>query len=387
MDTRAIGVVFGKEVKDGRRDKRAVMSAFLFPVLAPILVYGMLSFMISLKNKAEQIVVPVIGIENAPAFIRWLKERNVKVEPFEGDPKEAVKNKKKELVVVIPDNYEERFSETKTAVIKIVNDGSRADAQAAVGRFSSLIGKYNSEIAALRLIVRGVTPEVIRVVVAEEIDVASKQQLAVMALNFIPLYIILAAFVSGMGISVDSTAGERERKTLEPLLINPVERHDFVIGKWLAASIFSALGMIMTLLLCIAALMHVELDQVGLNFHITTQQILLMIMATLPLSFLATSLEMLLGIFAKSFKDAQSYIGLVTMLPVISSFMLIFNPVAIQDWMFAIPMYGHHLLLLEVLGAKEVPNIAYIFSTLSGIVMGLAIVLITARLFQRETII
>ena len=94
MDTRAIGVVFGKEVKDGRRDKRAVMSAFLFPVLAPILVYGMLSFMISLKNKAEQIVVPVIGIENAPAFIRWLKERNVKVEPFEGDPKEAVKNKK-----------------------------------------------------------------------------------------------------------------------------------------------------------------------------------------------------------------------------------------------------------------------------------------------------
>ena len=190
-----------------------------------------------------------------------------------------------------------------------------------------------------------------------------------------------------MGISVDSTAGERERKTLEPLLINPVERHDFVIGKWLAASIFSALGMIMTLLLCIAALMHVELDQVGLNFHITTQQILLMIMATLPLSFLATSLEMLLGIFAKSFKDAQSYIGLVTMLPVISSFMLIFNPVAIQDWMFAIPMYGHHLLLLEVLGAKEVPNIAYIFSTLSGIVMGLAIVLITARLFQRETII
>ena len=387
MGMRAIGVVFGKEVKDGRRDKRAVMSAFLFPVLAPVLVYGMLSFMISLKSEAEQTVVPVMGIENAPAFIRWLKERDVKVEPFEGDPKEAVRNKSKELVVVIPDNYEERFSETKTAIPEIVNDGSRADAQAIVGRFSSLVRQYNGEIASLRLIVRGVTPEVMRAVVAEDIDVASKQQQAVMALNFIPLYIILAAFVSGMGISVDSTAGERERKTLEPLLINPVERHDFVIGKWLAASIFAALGMIMTLVLCIAALTQVDLDQVGLNFHITTQQILLMIIATLPLAFLATSLEMLLGIFAKSFKDAQSYIGLVTMLPIIPSFMLMFNPVAIQDWMFAVPMYGHHLLLLEVLGAKEVPNIAYVFSTLSGIIMGIAIVLITARLFQRETII
>ncbi len=387
MGMRAIGVVFGKEVKDGRRDKRAVMSAFLFPVLAPVLVYGMLSFMISLKSEAEQTVVPVMGIENAPAFIRWLKERDVKVEPFEGDPKEAVRNKSKELVVVIPDNYEERFSETKTAILEIVNDGSRADAQAIVGRFSSLVRQYNGEIASLRLIVRGVTPEVMRAVVAEDIDVASKQQQAVMALNFIPLYIILAAFVSGMGISVDSTAGERERKTLEPLLINPVERHDFVIGKWLAASIFAALGMIMTLVLCIAALTQVDLDQVGLNFHITTQQILLMIIATLPLAFLATSLEMLLGIFAKSFKDAQSYIGLVTMLPIIPSFMLMFNPVAIQDWMFAVPMYGHHLLLLEVLGAKEVPNIAYVFSTLSGIIMGMAIVLITARLFQRETII
>ena len=123
MGMRAIGVVFGKEVKDGRRDKRAVMSAFLFPVLAPVLVYGMLSFMISLKSEAEQTVVPVMGIENAPAFIRGLKERDVKVEPFEGDPKEAVRNKSKELVVVIPDNYEERFSETKTAILESVNDG------------------------------------------------------------------------------------------------------------------------------------------------------------------------------------------------------------------------------------------------------------------------
>ena len=225
-----------------------------------------------------------------------------------------------------------------------------------------------------------------RVVIAEDIDVASKQQRAVALLNFIPLYIILAAFVSGMGIAVDSTAGERERKTLEPLLINPVERHDIVIGKWLAASIFSSLGVVMTLVLCVAALTQVRLDQIGLNFYITTQQIFLMIIATLPLAFLATSMQMLVGIFAKSFKDAQSYIGLLTMLPMIPMFFLMFNPVATQEWMYAIPLYGQHLLMVEVLGAKAVPNIAYLYSTISGMVMGMALALVTARLFQRETI-
>ena len=291
------------------------------------------------------------------------------------------------LVVVIPDDFQDRFSGTRTAVIEVVSDGSRNDARATVGRFNSLIRQYNSEIAALRLIARGVAPEVMRVVITQDIDVASKQQRAAAALNFIPLYIILAAFVSGMGIAVDSTTGERERKTLEPLLINPVERHDVVIGKWLAASIFAAMGVVMTLVLCVIAMAQVPLDQIGLNFHITTQQILLMIMATMPLALLATSMQMLLGIFAKSFKDAQSYIGILTMVPMIPSLFLMFNPVATQEWMYAVPMLGQHLLLIEVLGAKEVPGIAYLYSSLSGIVMGLALALITARLFQREDII
>ena len=112
-----------------------------------------------------------------------------------------------------------------------------------------------------------------------------------------------------------------------------------------------------------------------------------MIMATMPLALLATSMQMLLGIFAKSFKDAQSYIGILTMVPMIPSLFLMFNPVATQEWMYAVPMLGQHLLLIEVLGAKEVPGIAYLYSSLSGIVMGLALALITARLFQREDII
>ena len=382
----AVKAVFLKELRDGIRDRRSVLSAFIFPVMAPILVYGLVTMMAQLRTQAVETVIPVVGIENAPALINWLREKDVKIEAFDGDPETAVREKQKDLVLVIPDDYRERFADIKTAVIEIVNDGSRTDTAATYRRLEYLIRRYSNEIAALRLIARGVSPQVMQVVDTEDIDVASKQQLAVAALNFLPFYIILAAFVSGMGIAVDSTAGERERKTLEPLLINPIQRYDIVFGKWFASSLFSATGMILTLILCVTALLYAPLGDIGLNFHITLEQILLVLFATAPIAFLVTSMQMLLGIFAKSFKDAQSYIGILTMLPVVPFFIMLLNPFATQDWMYAVPMLGQLILITDVLGMKETPGYAYIYSFLTSFVLGAGIALVTARLFQRESI-
>jgi len=379
--------VFKKELIDGRRDKRAVMSAFIFPVMAPALVYFMLTAIIELRDSSKSITIPVEGAEYAPALIQWLEERDVTIEDFSGDAKEAVKNKDKELVFIIPSNYQEKLKALKTISIEVVQDGSRTDARPTINQAGNLLRRYNREVASLRLIARGVSPEVMRGIVETEVDVASKQERTAQALNFIPLYIILAAFVSGMGIAVDSTAGERERKTLEPLIINPVERYQIVMGKWFAASLFSSLGMAMTLVLCIASMLQVPLDQIGLTFHITVTQILAMLIATLPLAFLAASMQMFLGIFAKSFKDAQSYIGILTILPVIPSLYMTFKPLLTQDWMFGIPMLGQHLLLVDILGGKSVPMIGYFLSAFSCLLMGIGLSFVTAKLFERESII
>jgi len=382
-----VTIVFGKEIRDATRDKRALLVAFGFPVLAPVLVYFMMTAIIELKIDAEKITIPVVGAQNAPAFIQWLEEQDVRLEEFSGDAKQAVRDKEQDLVVIIPGNYQRRLNELRTISIEIVSDGSRTASQPTVGRVHNLIRDYNREIASLRLIARGVSPEVMRVVISQTVDVATKQQRTATALNFIPLYIIMAAFVSGMGLAVDSTAGERERKTLESLIINPVERYQIITGKWLAATIFASLGMTLTLLLCIAAMSQVSLDEIGLKFHVTTPQIFLMLIATLPLAFLVTSMQLLLGIFAKSFKDAQSYIGLLTLLPVLSLVYTMFSPIRTEEWMFAIPMLGQHLLLVDVLGAKDVPLIGYFYSAISCLVLGMALVLVTARLFQRESIL
>ncbi len=382
-----VSIVLGKEIRDAARDRRALLTAFLFPVLSPLLVYFMMTAIIELQTDADKMTIPIIGGEHAPALIQWLKEQDVHLEKFSGDAKQAVKDKDKELVVIIPDDFQQRFGELKTVPVEVVSDGSRTDSQPKVRRVHELLRQYNQEIGALRLIARGVSPDVTRVVVSQHVDVASKEQRAATALNFIPMYIILAAFVAGMGIAVDSTAGERERKTLEPLFINPVERYQIVTGKWLAATLFSAIGMALTLVLCVAAMGQVPLAQIGRQCHIGNAQMLSMLLATLPLAFLATSMQLLLGIFAKSFKDAQSYIGLLVLLPMAPSMYMMFNPFMTREWMFAIPMLGQHLLLVDVLGAKEVPLIGYFYSAASCLLLGMALVLITARLFQRESIL
>ncbi len=383
-----IEVVFRKELKDGSRDRRAMMTALLFPLLGPVLVYFMLTTIINQSTDSKAPEIPVIGAENAPGLMQWLEEQNVRIKVYDGpDPKQSIRDKHEELILAIPADFETRYREARTATVELIYDGSRTDARSTVSRVATLIERYGAKIASLRLIARGVSPEIMRVVALSRTDVASKQQRAATVLNFIPLYIILAAFVSGMGLAIDSTAGERERRSIEPLLINPVERFHLVTGKWLAASLFAAFGMSVTAVLCILAMTQVPLADIGLRFSISWPQVAAIIITTTPLALLATSLQLWLGIFAKSFKDAQSYMGLLVLLPILPSMFLLLHPVTTKTWMFAVPVLGQQVLLVDLIGGKDIPIAGYTLSAVSCVIVSFALVLVTARLFKRESIL
>ena len=382
-----IATVFRKESIDGLRDKKALMSAMLFPVFGPVLIYFLLNAMINIRTSGDELTMPVVGMDNAPFLMQYMRERGVRLERFDGDAKAAVEDQAQEFVLIIPDAYQQQHADGRAAVVELVSDSSRPDAQSSVRRVRGMIRGYSQNIAALRLIARGVSPEVMRVVTVADIEIASKQQIAAQALTFVPMYIVLAAFVSGMGIAVDATAGERERSTLEALLIHPVDGVYIVLGKWLAASAFAAFGMLLTLILSLAVLSQVPLEQIALTYSVRAPQIAGMIASTLPLAFLATSMQTLLGIFAKSFKDAQSYIGILVMLPIAPAMITMFNPVVTKTWMFAIPGFSQHLLLTDVMGGKEPEFIAYVLAALTTFVLAMLFVSLTARLFKREAVL
>ncbi len=384
---RPFAVVLVKECLDGVRDRRAVLSALIFPVLAPFLVYFLIHTMIELRSQDKDMLVAVQGADNAPHLMAWMAEKGVEFSVATGDPKTLVSNQSEELVLVIPDNFAARIAEAKTSYVELVSDSSRNDSRITVARVRSLVRGYNSELASLRLIVRGVSPEVMSVISIVDSEVASQQEIATSVLSFIPIYIVLAAFISGMGIAVDSTAGERERKTFEALLINPVSRLQIVLGKWVAATLFAVLGMSLTLVLCMLVMSYVQIEELGLRFHVSALQVIAMLLATLPLAFLATSMQMLVGIFAKSFKDAQSYIGFLVLLPMLPGLYTMFNPIKTETWMYAVPMLGQHLLLTDVMGGVAVPVVGYFLSPMAVLLLCFVFSAITARLFKRESII
>lgn len=366
---RPFTVVLIKECLDGVRDRRSVLSALIFPVMAPFLVYFLIHTMIELRSQDKDLMVAVQGADHAPHLMAWLAEQGVEFSVAIGDPKALVSSQSEELVLVIPDNFAARIADAKTSYVELVSDSSRNDSRITVARVRSLVRGYNSELASLRLIVRGVSPDVMSVVSIVDSEVASQQEIATSVLSFIPIYIVLAAFISGMGIAVDSTAGERERKTFEALLINPVSRLQIVLGKWIAATLFSVLGMSLTLVLSMLVMSYMQLEALGLRFHVSALQVIAMLLATLPLAFLATSMQMLVGIFAKSFKDAQSYIGFLVLLPTLPGLYTMFNPIKTETWMYAVPMLGQHLLLTDVMGGVAVPVIGYFLSPLAVLLL------------------
>ena len=387
MRRSSVGTVLRKELLDGRRDKRAILSALLFPLGLPLFVYFVLNAIVDISKDLEEIELPIVGAENAPALIDWLEQRGVKLTSVEGDPIEAVKSKSRDLVLVIPEDFQSRFAQSRSASVELINDGSRTSSRAEVNKVRSLLNGYSTEIGALRLVSRGISPEIVRSVTVENIEVASKQQISARALNFIPMYVVMAAFICGMGVAIDSTAGERERSTLEALLLNPVERSAIVIGKWLAASLFAAVGVVLTMATCLLVLQRVPLEEIGLSLHVGTREMVGMLAAVLPLAFMATGLQVLLGTFARSFKDAQSYIGFLILIPVIPGMMSTFYPIKSAGWMNFVPALGQHVLLMDVLGGKAPPIWGFVVAGITALIVGFACVRLTAHLFRKERIV
>ena len=290
-------------------------------------------------------------------------------------------------MLVIPKDFPEKFRAPRPAPVQVVSDSTRQTAHPKVQRLRSLLTRFNGETAGLRLIARGVSPVIASVVNVEDVEVSSAQQRAAMIFNMIPMFLVLASFVAGMQIATDSTAGERERGSLEPLLVNPIPRLELVTGKWLAAVASSAAGMMATLVILSAVLLFLPVEDLGFRFRFGVPDALLLLAATLPMALIAPSVQMYLASFAKSFKEAQSYMGYLIFLPMLPGIAAAFYPVGDRPWMAPIPILGQYALSTDIMGGKPPAPIYLILAALSAAAFALVFVWLTTRLFSEEKII
>jgi sodium transport system permease protein len=337
-------------------------------------------------------------MEHAPALIDWLRQQaGVEVVPFAGPSQDgpptlqmaeaAVRERREDVIVVIPSDFAKRFRVSAPAPVKIVSDGSRQATRPRVQRVRGLFTQYSAQIGTMRLVGRGVSPAIATALQVEDVEVSSGQQRAATILSFVPMFIVLAGFMGGMQIATDSTAGERERGSLEPLLVNPAPRASIAAGKWLAATFASVLSVLLTAALVITMLRFIPLQELGIRFRLGPPQFAGLLLAILPMCLMSTAFQTYLATFAKSFKEAQTYMGILILVPMLPGIIATVYPIAAQFWMYPIPVLGQHLLMTDVLGGKAPAWWAFMLGAGAALLTAMVMVQLTTRMLQKEKII
>ncbi len=381
-------VVARKEIIDGLRDHRSLRVVLFSSCFGPILVGFMMNQIADRQRAIESVRIPVVGLANAPALVDWLRQQDgVQVVPGPADAEQAVREKKEDVVVVIPDDFIKKFRASRPATIKVVSDGSNTATRPKVERVRRLLSRYSSEVGALRLVGRGVSPSIATALQVQDVEVSSSQQRAATLLNFMPMFIIMSAFAGGMQIAIDSTAGERERGSLEPLLVNPVPRGAIAAGKLVAATVLSMAAVALTTALCLAMLRYIPLQELGMRFHLGSIEVAGMLAAAWPLCLFAVSVQLCLSTFARSFKEAQSYMAFVMLIPTVPSVLATLNPINSKSWMYAVPMFGQQVALIDVLGGKFPAPWEFVMAGVTTVIAAILLTALATRLLHREKII
>lgn len=384
---RAFATVFLKEVRENLRDRRTLISAFLTgPLLGPILFVMLLNVSLSRElDKAEQpLPVPVIGAEYAPNLLAALKAGGVVPGAPVADPGLAVRTQDADVVLRIAADYGKAWRQGQPVQVELFYDSSQRDAGTAVQRVTQLVEGYARQQGAMRLVARGMSPSTAWPLQVARRDQATPQSRAVLLFAMLPYFFVITIFMGGMYLAIDLTAGERERQSLEPLFANPVARWKILAGKLAAICVFSSTSLLITLVAFAlvgrfipAAKLGMELD---LGVHFAANVLLLM----LPLVLLLAALQSMVAAFAKSYREAQTYLSLLMLVPLIPSLVLAVMPIKAQAWMYAVPLLGQNLGIMQLLRGDGV-SLSQLGLCIAGSLAAAVIaVLVTARLYRSE---
>lgn len=352
----AMWAVIRKELRDISRDRRTLAIALLLgPLLYPLLMLGMGALA---ENRARtqldtELRVPVRGSEHAPNLIKFLATQNIVAIPAPADLDAAIQQQDFDVGLIIAADYAKHWKEGQPALVEIVQDSTRRDAEIPSRRVRAALEGYSRQVGVLRLFARGIAANVAQPVNVGDRDVATPEAKRGLVLSaLLPYLLIMTSFIGGAYLIIDATAGERERQSLEPLLATPAPRGAIVSGKIAAACI---LGLISLLLTLFAFKLSAQMSSgIGQMLNVSFAAIGKMLLILLPMSFIGTALLTYLSAAAKSLKEAQSHITWLMLMPLIPTFVLMVNPLKTQLWQFTVPFLSQNQLLLKVIRGEAI---------------------------------
>jgi sodium transport system permease protein len=378
-------IVARKELVDLFRDRRTVMIGLLMmPLLFPALILGA-GGMAEKKARTQMestLELPIIGAELAPNLVQFLKSQDIEALPAPSDADADVRAQKHDAVLRISPDFGKDWRDSRSAEVELIYDSSRRDSQIPIARVRAAIEQYSRTLGVLRIIERGLSPQVAQAVRVAQRDVATPEAKRGMLLAFLPYLLILSSFLGGAYLVIDVTAGERERQSLEPLLATPTSRTAIMAGKILAALFFGMLGLllILTTFKISFALVPGPLHQVNLSLAVMLQ----LLCVLLPMVLTGTTLLTLISASVKSVKEAQSYMSLLMLLPIIPTIMLMLNPLKNQLWQFSVPFLAQNQMILRLVRGEWISGQEWIVYLSASFALSLLLWLRAARLYHNE---
>ncbi len=382
--------VFKKEVRENIRDRRALFNSLLLgPLLFPLLFVGMMWFLESAERERQEqtLELPVVGAEYAPSLIRFLEQQGTEIQEEPENPEEMVRNQEVPVILRILPEYPEKWAAGLPAPVEVISDPSRQESNASIRRVKRLLAGYGSQIGALRLQLRGVSPQLATPIMIKDVDLSTPKSRAILAVIFLPYVLMITAFTGATHLAMDTTAGEKERKSLEPLLINPVPRWQIMTGKMITTMVFAMASLALTLVSFRIVLPYLPVGAFGMDLTLGIGTLLKILVIISPVAILAAALLTLLASFAKSYREAQSYMGLVILIPMIPSLIFMANPIKAEAWMMNIPLFSQNLLIGEIIRDESVALGWYGMSIASTLVIGIALAIMAATLYNRPKLI
>jgi sodium transport system permease protein len=381
-------VVLRKELLDAFRDRRMVVVALVvMPLAVPLILAGMsaLGTQRQVEKLESTLELPVIGAEHAPNLVAWLGTQDVRVIEAPGDPDAAVRRQEHDVILRIDAGFAEDWRSGRPARLELVFDSSRPlQSGATVARLRALLAGYDRQVGTLRLIARGIHPAVAQPLQVGERDVATPGTRFDLAQQMLPYLLLLLAFVGGMQLAIDATAGERERQSLEPLLATPASREAIIGGKILATAAFAMLSVLVTLLMYRAAFAVLPADRLDTSLAVPIDALALLLVVVLPVVLLGATVLTALAAFARSHREAQGYLPLLIFLPMLPTLYLMVAPVKTQAWMLAVPFLGQNQLILRILRGEPVTVAEWGINLGAGLVLVALVWWLAARLYHRE---
>jgi sodium transport system permease protein len=385
--------VMAKELRESLRERRTLVNSLLIgPILAPLFFILILKLALSRSVAAQDELTPVtvVNADAAPNLVQQLREHSLDVRlrmGTEADIRRWITEKNELVVLNVPASYGERFAAGKPAAVQLYSDGSDSQGGKHAMRVREALAAYSELVGALRLQARGVSPTVVQPVVVDTVDVSTPSARATLILGMLSYVILLATLMGGLYLAIDATAGERERGSLESLLTVPVTREHLIYGKIAATTTMMLAALAIVSCSIAVSLRAIPLETFGMSANFGPSVVWRVFATVAPFSLLAAGILTVVASFTRTYKEAQSWLGIVLLVPTVPIAIAGVLAVQPQALLMLVPSLSQHLLIQGLLRGEPLPAAWALLAAASCLVLGIALAWLAGRLYRREAIL